>query len=528
MNKPYIIGITGSAGKTTCSYILQQYFKYLDYSCDIITSNYIDINNRIIEKRNHLSAEELQYYLRQASNTDYLIIEINEDSLKNDNYVKINFDCKILVNFYKDFSLHRGLEEYMLLKTDFINSQNCLKIINKSSDNYNNLNIENAIVFNTSNDSDAIISLIQDNYKFKNSNCVIRVNDENFTLSLGYNSSLYKSIVTIIATLYGMDIWDADSFINDFLPNIQIPGRYDLKEYNGRNVIVDSGNGKSLKQFMEETTDISNYSVKGLVTMAGGLSDDIFNDMSSKGFKSLNKYLVADPIVRKHCFVFGGTLYKIYHKIDKFRDDVVFQEVIDTLGSDVWLEGSTIPLDIPDSIVEGMIAITSMLGDDELTKSYKYCKNFWWRSIPVIKGYFTIHYDDFMFLYNNFINLNNPLLTQSCEYVKEMIEYEISAFSKLGKSLEDLPLEKIYITVNTDSTWNNELELEMYKAFFKQPVEIFTNRQEAIKQMALESKENDILFLAGRGDQEEYIDKQGPKNFKDLDYIKLMLVKEEE
>ena len=46
-----------------------------------------------------------------------------------------------------------------------------------------------------------------------------------------------------------------------------------------------------------------------------------------------------------------------------------------------------------------------------------------------------------MFLYNNFINLNNTLLTQSCEYVKEMIEYEISAFSKLGKSLEDLPLE---------------------------------------------------------------------------------------
>jgi hypothetical protein len=68
----------------------------------------------------------------------------------------------------------------------------------------------------------------------------------------------------------------------------------------------------------------------------------------------------------------------------------------------------------------------------------------------------------------------------------------------------------------------------MYKAFFKQPVEIFTNRQEAIKQMALESKVNDILFLAGRGDQEEYIDKQGPKNFKDLDYIKLMLKEEEE
>jgi UDP-N-acetylmuramyl tripeptide synthase len=206
MNKPYIIGITGSAGKTTCSYILQQYFKYLDYSCDVITSNYIDINNKIIEKRNHLSAEELQYYLRQASSTDYLIIEINEDSLKNDSYAKINFDCKILVNFYKDFNLHRDSEEYMLLKTNFMNSQDCLKIINRSSDNYKNLNIENAIVFNTSNDNDAIVSLVQDSYKFKNSNCVVRVDDENFTLSLGYNSSLYKSIITIIATLYGMDI----------------------------------------------------------------------------------------------------------------------------------------------------------------------------------------------------------------------------------------------------------------------------------------------------------------------------------
>ena len=64
----------------------------------------------------------------------------------------------------------------------------------------------------------------------------------------------------------------------------------------------------------------------------------------------------------------------------------------------------------------------------------------------------------------------------------------------------------------------------MHKVFFKQDVEIFENRQEAIDKMVEESEEDDILYLGGRGDNSNYQPfNNSIKYFTDYEYIQSKL-----
>ena len=49
-NDSIIIGVTGSYGKTSCAYSIQNYIKLLGYECAVLSSHYLDtgvkINNR--------------------------------------------------------------------------------------------------------------------------------------------------------------------------------------------------------------------------------------------------------------------------------------------------------------------------------------------------------------------------------------------------------------------------------------------------------------------------------------------------
>ena len=471
----------------------------------------------------------MQYYINKNRHVDFLIIEINENSLSNKYYDNVKFDYKVLVNFETTFNLHMENDDYNSLKSNFMKREG-VNIINKSSDIFDLCATENCITFNDSYvDENCDVNLIETNIKLNDSSCTMRIGEDIVNIKSNINTALYKNLTVVTSILYAIDMLDFDSFFNDFVINeLKLEGRYQIETINNKTVIVDSGNCKSLQTFMNETNDVSNYNVKGLISIAGGMSDVLYNTMVNSGFKSLNKYVVADPIVRKHCLTFGGNLYKACHKLAVFRDDDAFNEVVNEVGVESFLNLSNNTLSLPENIVEEMIDVCIMLGTDDLTRNPKYCKNFWWRSIPTIKGYFTINYDKFIQVYNVLKSLDNDTLSESCDYVKQMIDYTISQYSQFGKSLENLPIQKIYITLNTINEWKSKLELEMYKAFFTQEVEIFEDREKALEQMSKEAKENDVLFIAGRGDRTLYINNIGQSHFTDMEYITSLLNKEDD
>ena len=523
MNNPFILGITGSYGKTSCAYTLHEYFKYLGYSSCLMSSTKLEIPNINNNSwHNEIKTyEALNYYLYQAQGSDFLIIEINEESLKNNIYKNITFDCKVLVNFENHYNQHRSKEQYLKLKTDFFNEGDCIKVINQEIDNYNDFNTENAIIFSTKENRLCDIYPKSKKLKFKNSSCQLIVGDEKVKINSYLNNRGYSNLITVIATLYALDMFDNDSFVQDFfLQNPTTKGRYEMHEYGKKNVIIDSGNTRSLIDFMEETEDIDNYNVKSLISIAGGLSDDFYDSMVAKGFVSLNKYLVTDPIVRKHCLTFGGNLYNACHGLSKLPDKVAYQEVVAEIGEEFFLDFTQIKLDLPSNFVQEMIDMTVMLGTDDLTRNPKYCQNFWWRSIPVFKGYFTINYDKFIKIYNELKSIGDANLTSSCEYVKEMIDYTVSQYRQFGDAMKNTNVKKIYLTMNNSNEWGNELELRMYKTFFRQEVEIYNSRQKALEAIVENSEDNDILYIAGRGDRNLYKESNGKRyNFTDSEYI---------
>lgn len=529
MNNPFIIGITGSYGKTSCAYTLHEYFKYLGYSSCLMSSTRLEMPNiNSSTWYNELKTpESLDYYLYQAKGCDFLIIEVHEESLKNNIYKNVTFDCKVLVNFKNNYNQHRSKEQYLKLKIDFFNEGDCIKIINKDIDNYSSFNTEQSIVFSTKEQDLCDIYPVSKKLKFKNSNCQLMVGGERVKINSYLNNGGYNNLIVVIATLYALDMFDNDSFVQDFfVQNPIIKGRYEVHEYGKKSVIIDSGNARSLIEFMKETEDINNYNVKGLISIAGGLNDDFYDNMVANGFISLNKYLVADPIVRKHCLTFGGNLYKAYHQLSDFPDKFAFQEVVDEIGLKRFLDFSTIKLDLPSNLEQEMIDMTIMAGTDDLTRNPKYCKNFWWRSIPVFKGYFTINYDKFIKIYNALKSINNAMLSESCDYVKEMIDYTISQYRQFGDAVKNINIKKIYLTMNDSNQWSNRLELEMYKAFFEQDVEIYEDRQEALKSIVESSEDNDVLYIAGRGDKSSYKKSNGNRdNFTDSEYIDKLISK---
>lgn len=381
MSNLYIIGITGSYGKTSCAYALHNYFQQLGYTSCLMSSNKLDFPNMKNDSwLNQLqSSNSCEYYLHQAQSSDFLIIEINEETLKNKYYDNIDFDCKVLVNFEEGFNLHRQIDQYAQLKKDFFNSGDCLKVINKNIQCFKDFNTKDAVIFSTKKHDKCDAYPIHQNLKFKKSNYIMMVGNEEVEINSFLNSSGYKNILTTASVLYAMDMFDKDFFVNEYLQsNSSVKGRYELHSYsNNRNVIIDSGNARSLITFVEETSDINTNNVKGLVSVAGGITDDLYETMTSEGFVSLNKYRVADPVVRKNCLTFGGNLYKACHKLSVFRDDAAFNEVVDEVGAEAFLDLSENTLNLPENIVDEMIDACIMLGTDDLTRNPKYCKNFW-------------------------------------------------------------------------------------------------------------------------------------------------------
>lgn len=131
-----------------------------------------------------------------------------------------------------------------------------------------------------------------------------------------------------------------------------------------------------------------------------------------------------------------------------------------------------------------------------------------------------MNYNKFIQVYNALKTLNNENLTASCEYVKEMIDYTVSQYRQFGDAMANSDVKKVYLTMNNGNDWGNELELKMYKTFFKQDVEIYSKRQDALEAMVRESRDNDILYVAGRGDQNLYKkDTVSFDKFTDSEYI---------
>ncbi len=141
-----IIGVTGTNGKTTTSYLIRQILMLKGFRCDLIGTNQTIIGDEAIES-SRTTPESLDLFELFSKMADcggeYVVMEVSSHSLELDRVYGVEFETSLLTNVTQDhLDFHKTMENYARAKAKlFAVSKSCA--INLDSD-YADLCIENA------------------------------------------------------------------------------------------------------------------------------------------------------------------------------------------------------------------------------------------------------------------------------------------------------------------------------------------------------------------------------------------------
>lgn len=230
-----LIGITGTKGKTTTTYMIKSILEKAGYKVGLIgtISNYIGEDSLGDSNRTTPESLELQelFYKMAKAKCDYVVMEVSSQSLKLNRVLGCNFDYAIFTNLYKDhISLkeHSDMTEYFESKLKlfqmtprgFVNADDfkCNKIIKGAP----NCNITTYSVDNKSDliAKDITITNVSVDFKVK-----IETRNERIKVNIPGRYSVYNALAAIsFAKAIGVNT----EKIKEGLENIVVPGRNEL------------------------------------------------------------------------------------------------------------------------------------------------------------------------------------------------------------------------------------------------------------------------------------------------------------
>ena len=115
-----IIGITGTNGKTTTTYLIRQILMLKGMRCDLIGTNQTIIGEEEIES-NRTTPESLDLFAvfnkMASSGGEYVVMEVSSHSLELDRVYGITFETAVLTNITQDhLDFHKTMENYAAAK----------------------------------------------------------------------------------------------------------------------------------------------------------------------------------------------------------------------------------------------------------------------------------------------------------------------------------------------------------------------------------------------------------------------------
>lgn len=235
-----LIGITGTNGKTTTSYIIYEILNKMNVKCAYIGTIGFYKNNQIKVLNNTTpDIEELYEYLYECSleNIKYVVMEVSSHALDQDRVYGLKYDACIFTNLTEDhLDYHKNMDEYkktkMLLFDKLRNKR--IAIINSDDCNYKDF------MFN--NNYNVKVGKFGD-YKIKN----IKLNIDSLDLTFNFKKDYFKHLNLVgkynaynyleaVATLNYLN-FDLNKIleVDVFAP----PGRMYLINYKNNKIFID-------------------------------------------------------------------------------------------------------------------------------------------------------------------------------------------------------------------------------------------------------------------------------------------------
>ena len=130
--KMRVVGITGTNGKTTTSYITRAILRKAGYKVGLIGTIQIMIEDEVLPIHNTTpDVVELQHTLAMMRDKgmDYVVMEVSSHALDQNRVAGIEFDTAVFTNLTQDhLDYHKTLENYMLAKAklfDHVSETGC-------------------------------------------------------------------------------------------------------------------------------------------------------------------------------------------------------------------------------------------------------------------------------------------------------------------------------------------------------------------------------------------------------------------
>ena len=134
INKMKIIGVTGTNGKTTVSWLIHQGFKKIGYKSGYIGTLGYGLENLNLNELTTPSCMKLHKILSEFQNSgvEYVVMEISSHAIDQRRIEGINFNTVIFTNLSRDhIDYHGNMENYGETKAKlFLERQSKIKIIN--------------------------------------------------------------------------------------------------------------------------------------------------------------------------------------------------------------------------------------------------------------------------------------------------------------------------------------------------------------------------------------------------------------
>lgn len=171
-----LIGITGTNGKTTTTYLIKSILEHLGKKVGLIGTNQNMIGDMIMETSRTTpdSLEVMQLFDMIAShNVDYVVMEVSSHALALDRVTACTFDVGAFTNITQDhLDFHKTMEEYLAAKSILFNICNT-GVVNKDDARseylIENARCRNMITYGINQDCDlkaSNIILNEDGVKF--------------------------------------------------------------------------------------------------------------------------------------------------------------------------------------------------------------------------------------------------------------------------------------------------------------------------------------------------------------------------
>jgi len=264
-SKLKLIGITGTNGKTTTSYLIRSFLNDAGYSTGLLgTIDYQVGNQKTESKLTTPDSVEVNMMLSEMVNsgTQFCIMEVSSIALVMERVYGLKFDTAVYTNLTSEhLDFHKDMENYFAAKKIlFDNLQESGKAISNSDDSYGHSILEDCMAkkFFYSSREESDLRSFNEKLSLSGLEFDVKWNGRTYTLKsdLSGRFNIYN-ILASVSTVLQYDI-DMPMIQSSLLKFQEVRGRFNrVKLPNGAIAVIDySHTSDSLKNAIESAREI--------------------------------------------------------------------------------------------------------------------------------------------------------------------------------------------------------------------------------------------------------------------------------